>query len=159
MKYILTVLLSLLISFSALSQERVLSENAPEDNPISIDKNDQMKAFFIALEPYTKQALESYPGARMKFMKGLPKGESFFLTTRLKDNFGQIEQVFVLVKSISDNVVSGVIFNDIQIVSGFRNGQRYSFPENEIIDWLITKPDGTEEGNFVGKYIDSIQGK
>ena len=159
MKYILTVLLSLLISFSALSQERVLSENAPQDNPISIDTNDQMKAFFIALEPYTKQALESYPGARMKFMKGLPKGESFFLTTRLKDDFGQIEQVFVLVKSISDNVVSGVIFNDIQIVSGFRNGQRHSFPENEIIDWLITKPDGTEEGNFVGKYIDSIQGK
>ena len=49
-------------------------------------------------------------------------------------------------------MVSGIISNVIRTVSGFQNGQRYEFSESEIYDWLITKPDGSEEGNYVGKY-------
>ena len=62
------------------------------------------------------------------------------------------QQYFYLVESIKDNMVSGIISNVIRTVSGFQNGQRYEFSESEIYDWLITKPDGSEEGNYVGKY-------
>ena len=136
--------------------ENVLSKDAPKDRVISLSSDEKMKAFFKAQEPYNKQALDSYHDAKKRFEQGLPKGENFFLTTRLRDDAGRIEQVFVLVKSINRGVVSGTIYNEIGLVSGFKNGQKYEFPETEIYDWLITKPDGSEEGNFVGKYLDSL---
>ena len=27
----------------------------------------------------------------------------------------------------------------------------------EVLDWTISKPDGTEEGNFVGKFLDTYR--
>jgi hypothetical protein len=36
-------------------------------------------------------------------------------------------------------------------------GDRYATAETELLDWLITKPDGTEEGNVVGKFLDTYQ--
>lgn len=30
------------------------------------------------------------------------------------------------------------------------------FKEKDIIDWLISKPDRSEEGNFVGKFLDTL---
>jgi hypothetical protein len=30
----------------------------------------------------------------------------------------------------------------------------YSFQESELVDWLISRPDGSEEGNVVGKFLD-----
>jgi hypothetical protein len=29
--------------------------------------------------------------------------------------------------------------------------------EAELLDWLITKPDGSEEGNVVGKFLDTYR--
>ena len=153
MKFIILIL-GIYISFPLIAQEAVLSENAPEDKPVAFN---ELQLFYEAQKPYNKQALDTYPDIKKRFFAGLPKGENLFLTTRLKDIEGRIEQVFVLVTSISESKVSGIIYNDIQLVSGFRNGQKYTFPESEIYDWLITKPDGSEEGNFVGKYIDSLQ--
>jgi hypothetical protein len=42
-------------------------------------------------------------------------------------------------------------------VHGYSLGDRYAFPESELRDWLITRPDGTEEGNFVGRFLDSYE--
>ncbi len=36
-----------------------------------------------------------------------------------------------------------------------RRQQEYSFNEDELLDWLISKPDGSEEGNVVGKFLDT----
>ena len=30
------------------------------------------------------------------------------------------------------------------------------FNEKDILDWLIAKPDGSEEGNFIGKFLDTL---
>lgn len=32
-----------------------------------------------------------------------------------------------------------------------------SFAESMLIDWTISKPDGTEEGNYIGKFLDDYQ--
>ena len=45
-----------------------------------------------------------------------------------------------------------------QVVSGYAYKQPYSFPESELVDWLIAKPDGSEEGNVVGKFLDTYGG-
>jgi hypothetical protein len=31
--------------------------------------------------------------------------------------------------------------------------QRYTFSEEELIDWTLTSPGGSEEGNFIGKFL------
>jgi hypothetical protein len=44
-------------------------------------------------------------------------------------------------------------------VKGYKHGDEYKFPESEVLDWTISKPDGTEEGNFIGKFFDSLREK
>ena len=39
--------------------------------------------------------------------------------------------------------------------AGSSFGDSYQFSESDLLDWLITHPDGSEEGNFVGKFLDS----
>jgi uncharacterized protein YegJ (DUF2314 family) len=70
-----------------------------------------------------------------------------------------MEQVFVQVDQIEAGWISGFIQNDIKRMKGFAKGQRYTFPESEIIDWTISNRDGTEEGNVVGKFLDTWHGE
>lgn len=51
-------------------------------------------------------------------------------------------------------MIGGRIWSPIQVVEGYGYGKELSVPEEEIVDWVITKPDGGEEGNLIGKYID-----
>ena len=153
--FTLALSLFLLIN-SAHAADPVLSPNAPQDQPVS---NGNAANFNKAIAAYVAQARASYPQARQRFLAGLPKGQAFFLTTRLVDKKQQFEQVFIAVQSIKDGVVTGKIWNDLHTVEGYRHGDSYSFPESAILDWLITSPDGSEEGNFVGKYIDSLHAK
>jgi hypothetical protein len=88
----------------------------------------------------------------------LPAGQSFFAVTRLRDAAGRSEQVFVAVSRIEGGRIYGRIWSRIQNVGGFQWGQPYDFPETELVDWLIAHPDGSEEGNFVGKFLDNDRG-
>jgi hypothetical protein len=69
--------------------------------------------------------------------------------------------IFLLaaVSSIERDTVHGVIFSPIQVVSGYESKQPYSFPESEMVDWVITYSDGREEGNVVGKFLDTYDGR
>lgn len=136
--------------------EVTLAANAPLDSPVQA-KADQVKKFEEAIKPYIQKAKDSYPEARQRYLKGLPAKHTFFITTRLHDKAGRFEQVFIAVREIKDGIVKGIIASDIQIVSGYSQGETYSFPEGELIDWTISKPDGSEEGNFVGKFLDTYQ--
>src|SRR5207237_10623773 len=98
-----------------------------------------------------------YPEAKRRYLTGLPAGQHFFVVTNLRDGSGTSEQVFIAVVLIKDNRITGRIASDILGVKGFKNGDPYSFPESELVDWLITNPDGTEDGNVVGKFLDEWQ--
>lgn len=137
-------------------QEVNVAANAPVDKPINVTKS-KAQLFEEAIKPHIQKAKETYPQAKKRYLEGLPAKESFFITTRLRDKGGKYEQVFIAVKEIKDGVVKGLIWSDIQLVSGYQQGDSYSFPESELIDWTITKPDGSEEGNFVGKFLDAYQ--
>lgn len=133
-----------------------LASNAPADRPIDV-KKDKAQQFEDAIKPYIQKAKDSYPQAKKRYLAGLPAKETFFITTKLHDKNGKFEQVFIAVREIKDGIVTGLIASDIQLVSGYKQGDRYSFPESELIDWTISKLDGTEEGNFVGKFLDTYQ--
>jgi len=133
-----------------------LAPNAPADKPSPVSSAEQ-KAFDDAIKPYVEKARKTYPEAKERFLAGLPPKHFFFVTTRLHDSTGHWEQVFIAVKEIKDGMITGLIASDIETVSGYKARDSYSFPEAELIDWTVSKPDGTEEGNFVGKFLDTYK--
>ena len=129
-----------------------LAPNAPEDRP---GKLADEKKFDEAIKPYVEQARKTYPEAKARFLAGLPPEHVFFVTARLHDSAGHWEQVFIEVKEIKDGKIKGLIANHIESVLGYQLGDSYTFPESEVLDWTVSKPDGSEEGNFVGKFLDT----
>ncbi len=119
--------------------------------------NQQIKKIYSSMKPYIKKARASYPEAKKKWEQALPKGQYFFVVTRIRDQHGVEEQVFISVNEIKHGIIKGYIFNKLNNVSGYEFKQAYSFPESELIDWVITKPNGEQEGNFVGKYLSSLR--
>lgn len=134
-----------------------LSPNAPKDQPVDAMGKARAEEYQAAIAPYVELGRKTYPAAKQRYIAGLPAGQSFFAITNLRDQSGTWEQVFVAVTSIKDGRIKGQIASDIMGVKGFKNGDAYSFAENELLDWVITHPDGSEEGNVVGKFLDEWQ--
>ena len=150
-------ILPALLAFSALASGPQLSPNAPKDKPV-IYMRDDIGSLSAAMAPHIAQAKSTYPAAKARFLAGLPLGQIFFVTTRLHDNTGAVEQVFIQVSSIRDGQITGRIASQIRTVPGYETGGLYTFRESDLLDWLITHEDGSEEGNYVGKFLDNYHG-
>jgi uncharacterized protein YegJ (DUF2314 family) len=144
-------------SYGQNSNEAPLAENAPTDKPHSFKGTDQLGEYDALIAPYVEKAQKTLKKVKKKYSKGLQEGQAFFLITRIYDNLGNYEQIFVRVSSWEKENISGTIANQLNAVKGFSFGQTITFPESDILDWLITNPDGSEEGNFVGKYLDTLR--
>jgi hypothetical protein len=72
---------------------------------------------------------------------------------------GREEAVFVTVTGIKGDQVTGRIDSDVRGVAGYRAGDSYTLSERDIVDWVIVRPDGSEEGNLVGKFLDERNAK
>ena len=131
-----------------------VSPDAPKDRQIHAEE-ELVRKIEEAIKPHVEKARKTYPEAKKRFLAGLPPKHTFFVTTKLRDDEGRFEQVFIAVKEIKDGRIKGLIWSDITTVSGYKHGDSYTFPESELVDWTIAKPDGTEEGNFVGKFLDT----
>jgi len=152
------VALQLLLSLIASAQP--LAPNAPEDKPVAVTKGTVSK-FEQAIAPYIAQGQKTYPDARKRYLAGLPPKHIFFVTVRLTDDSGKFEIVFVRLLKIDVEKAefSGRIESPIEIVGGYYRGKELTLPEDRVIDWTISLPDGTEEGNAVGKFLDGYQAK
>jgi len=113
-----------------------------------------LAAFDQHIAPAVKQARATLPQAKRRFLKGLPSGQAFFVTTRITDPDVLFEQVFVRVRQWQGAQVSGEIANELGTVKTYQQGQLINFPESAVLDWTISRPDSTEEGNYVGKLIE-----
>ena len=67
------------------------------------------------------------------------------------------EDLFVVVETIKNGKISGWINNKIAWVREYKEFDHLTFSEDRIMNWLILRPDGTEEGNFVGKFLENYQ--
>jgi hypothetical protein len=131
--------------------------NAPRDKPVRTSSPAEMEAMERAIAPYSKRDRALYPDAKRRFLAGLPPGHAFAVVTNLHSP-GQEEMVFVLVQRIEGDQITGRIVSDILGVTGYKAGDTYTLSERDLIDWVITRPDGSEEGNLVGKFLDTWQG-
>lgn len=150
------LLLVLLIQASTLWAQELprLSPNAPQDKPFRLNPSD-ISAKDKEFEPFILLALKTYPDAKKRYLIGLPRGEHFYVVTRLSEGTGTFEQTFIAVTEIQDGFISGKIANNLVTLKNLKVGDPVKFPESKVMDWLISKPDGSEEGNFVGKFVDS----
>jgi uncharacterized protein YegJ (DUF2314 family) len=133
-----------------------LSENAPQDKPAQFD-NEASKKFEEAIAPYVAKARATLPDIKKRFAQGLNKGEILFVTTRIHDADDKYEQVFVEVKSWSDKTITGLLATEPSLIKGHKLGEKMVVEEVDVYDWTISKPDGAEEGNFVGKFLDTYK--
>lgn len=140
-----------------LPQNPTLSPNAPADQPVDARGAKEAEEYRAAVAPYIEQGRKTYPDAKKRYLAGLPDGHHFFAVTKLRDGSGATEQVFVTVARIEGDRITGRIASHIMAVRGFKEGDPYTFHETELVDWLITHPDGSEEGNVVGKFLDEWQ--
>jgi hypothetical protein len=152
----------LLATHPAMAQRPVeLAPNAPPDRPVSLTQRCQLAALRRAIAPLSAAARASFPEARRRFEAGLPPGHTFFATTLLRDAAGREEQVFVAIDSVvgpADSArVAGRIWSPVQLVRGYMYRQPYTFDAAALVDWMIARPDGTEEGNAVGKFLDTYR--
>ncbi len=142
-------------SINAPAQLSPLSPDAPQDKPRVLER-DAIEAFRAATAPYREQAKAAYPAAKSRYLAGLPAGQHFYVTVTLH-SAGKQESVFLEVLSIKDGVVRGLLASQMQLLTDYQPGQAMAVSESDIEDWTITYPNGHEEGNFVGKFLDTYQ--
>ena len=133
-----------------------LSADAPSDRPFTVNA-DRQKAYEQAIAPYVEKAKQTWPDAKRRYLAGLPPGHVFFVTARLLGAEGRSETAFIRVQSIKEGVISGVISTELQLIPTHKTGDSYSFREDDLVDWMVARPDGSEEGNVVGKFLDTYQ--
>ncbi len=107
------------------------------------------------LQAAIDKARKTLPTAKERFIKGFPPGQIMQVTTLLTDDFNNKERVFIKVNGWEQNKVSGKLSSTPHFIEGFHIGQDITVTENLIIDWTITHPNGSEEGNFVGKVLNN----
>ena len=155
---VMFVLLLSLVAIEASATTSRFAPNAPKDVPSALDAK-KLSELTAAQKPLIAEARRTYPAVRARYLSGLPKDHIFSVTTILHDSEGKIEQVFVLVTKIADGQIYGRIVSQIILVKGFSNGQDYQLPESELVDWTISNPDGSEEGNLLGKNLDDYNAR
>lgn len=143
------------------ANDAALAPNVPPDRPVHVaaakesQAAEALAAFKRHTAPAVKQVWSTLPQTRCRYLKGLPSSQAFFVTARINDLDGQLEQVFVHVCYWLGTQVSGEIANELNNVKTYRQGQPITFPGPAVLDWTTCPPDGTREDNYVGKLIEA----
>jgi hypothetical protein len=153
------IALLLLIGAIAASAQTRDYAKTPPDKPVRAE-DAQVNKLERAIQPYVAKARRTYPAARKRFLAGLPSKYIFSLTTKLYDRSHiKSEVVFVAVDTIKGGTVNGHLVTHTRLDIGYQFRDPISFPESKVMDWTIVHPDGTEEGNIVGKFLDTYNSR
>jgi uncharacterized protein YegJ (DUF2314 family) len=138
----------ILIAFAilALSSTAYSGDTHYEDMPIAIDTS-----FEALLDQYVQKAKMSLQYFDEQFEK--PGDRTFYIVTRIYKN-ELYEQVFVKLGSIHEEVYVGLIVSEPMGKVDFKKGEIIQVSTEDVVDWCIVNPDGTEEGNLLGKAAD-----
>ncbi|HEX2674961.1 MAG TPA: DUF2314 domain-containing protein, partial [Polyangiaceae bacterium] len=112
-------------------------------------KHDQ--ALLAASERARKKALAI--GKRYK--KGPPFGEQLLVKAPFPTSDGGNEWMWVEVVRWNGNEIDGILQNDPFDVPALKSGSRVEVKAGEIFDYLLTKSDGSQEGNETGALLEA----
>src|SRR4051812_8099883 len=140
-RIVLAAILSAVVAQAGHAQRPVeVAPNAPQDRPVSATMRCQLEAIHRAIAPLSAAARTSFPAARERLQRGLPKGQTFFVSTWLRDSVGHEELVFVAVDSVTGakdaTQIAGRIWSPVQLVRGYKYRQPYTFAVAGLVDWM-----------------------
>ena len=128
-----------------------------EDATLEATVKGAVDAMLQAEAPYIVKGRATYPKAKQRYLASLPPGDSFAVRRRLTEpGTHHTSGVYVEVDAIKNGKIEGRIVGDPGLPS-FHQGQRISFPESELLDWAIFHPDGSVEGNVLGKFLEKAR--
>ena len=114
-----------------------------------------------ALADPVREALRTLPQAKKKFLAGLPAGDQFLLSVRVLATDTSFRQVSARVLGWHGNTVQALLLPpEVGAAPGAGAAPTaeptpVSFPETAALDWTLLRAGGREEGNYVGRYLDT----
>ena len=101
-----------------------------------------------------QRALAELPGIRERFAAGLRTGQVLLIKRGfpVPRSGGQKEFLWVSVRSWSKGRISGHLINDPRWIDK-RAGQRISFSDQEVYDWMIQGPGRSLEGGYTNTIV------
>ena len=146
-------------AIAVFASTALAQSGAPPDTPQSLRGDKALEAYERAIAPYVAKARASYPAAKKRFQRGLPPGYKFTVYFRAyqsahKSHKEAKEDLYAIVDAIKDGKVYGRINNKPLGLTKYRLGDRVIFPESRILSWVVLRPDGSEEANELGNFLD-----
>jgi hypothetical protein len=106
--------------------------------------------------PSVAEAQKTFPDVSRQFPRGAPAGGTFVVIVLLRDGDGHFQMSYVVVDRIDAGIITGRIAGELGIVHGLNYNDIYRVPASEILDWGITLPDGSEQGYFIARFVDTL---
>ena len=101
----------------------------------------------------SEAARDKIPQLYKKFSKGLEVGTHLLVKFPFENEEGYREWMWVEVVKWKDDTVYGLLQNDPQVVTSLKSGQEVTNDINDMFDYIIYFPDGSQEGNETGKIM------
>ncbi|MDH5682203.1 MAG: DUF2314 domain-containing protein [Spirochaetota bacterium] len=154
MKIMMLMTLSLCFVIRCSGGSGKTTPESPFSKSVFSSQNDKnIKKFLTLIRPYVRKSKKSYPKIRKRFLKGLAKDQSLYVIGKITDEKGGYELVYVKVKEIANKKIYGTIISELSLVKAQLKNKQITLIEEEILDWLIIKKNGTEEGGFVSLFL------
>ena len=112
-------------------------------------KHDQ--ALLAASQRARKKALS----IGKRYAKGPPFGEQLLVKVPFQTSDGGDEWMWVEVVSWNGDEIDGILQNDPFDVPALKSGSRVDVKASQIFDYLLTKTDGSHEGNETSALLEA----
>jgi uncharacterized protein YegJ (DUF2314 family) len=153
------------IAFSLATVVACYGQNAvlPQDEVVKMQKyqgpqdTPEMRSRLEAerfLAPHIEAARRVLPDVKRRFLGGLPRGSTLFVTVAIQDGLNK-ENAYVAVSRWDSDRIDGIMATELRAIHKYKMGQKLIVYEKDVIDWTITSETGEEEGNFIGKFMDA----
>jgi len=108
-----------------------------------------------AMEAAHQNALAELPRIRTRFQNGFRLGEVLHIKHGFPIPGGAHEYMWIAVTGWREGRIRGQLANDPQYRSDLRAGQNVEIGEEEVYDWLIVHTDGSIEGAFTNRLLET----
>lgn len=145
-------------------ENRLIEVAFSSDNP-QIEHNEVISKIFGSvdevtllkhdekLEAASDRAKAKIPELRKLFLAGLPLNTHLLIKFPFDSQDGQREWMWVEITKWKGDNIDGLLQNDPRFVMTLKAGQKVSKNINDMFDYILYKPDGSQEGNETGKII------
>ncbi|MDI9310122.1 MAG: DUF2314 domain-containing protein [Limnohabitans sp.] len=106
----------------------------------------------------SQKAKDKLPELYKKFKQGLPTNSSLHMKFQFTDDQGNSEYMWVeIIKWEKLDAITGILNNTPYVLKNVKAGQKITKKSNEMFDYILYNPDGTQEGNETEKLLEKYK--